>query len=112
MYGLIEVDDFVLICRIWICRELASHILLVLFKLLHSMGVNEDDCSCVSGVGNHPLSINPDLFGQFATAPSCIKANVDVSNSLCFSVVRFKCVISRENLVEVDISVEEDVIPL
>jgi len=52
-----------------------------------------------------------DFLGWLPTAPSCIETDVEVSKGLCLSVVRFESVIAREDLVEVNISIKEDIVP-
>jgi len=49
---------------------------------------------------------------QFCTTSSCVNADIEVSDSLCISVVGFKGIVTCEDFVKVDIPIEQDVIPL
>ena len=107
----VKVDDFVLVCKVWVHAALPCHVLLVVIKLSHSMGVHKDDGSSVSGVCNRPFSIDVNLFGRFAATTS-VEADVEVAEGLGVFVFRLKGIIAGENFVKVDIAVKENVIPL
>jgi len=51
------------------------------------------------------------LFGRFA-ASSSVKADIEVADRLSVSVFRFEGIITGENFVEIDVSVEEYIVPL
>ena len=69
-YCLVKVDDFVLICGVWISSELTGHILLIFFEFLSPMGVHEENSSRVSDVSDDPFAVDADFFGRFAATPS------------------------------------------
>jgi len=50
--GLVKVNDFELICNVWVCCKLPGQVLLVVFKFPGSMRVHENNCFCVSGICN------------------------------------------------------------
>jgi len=56
-------------------------------------------------------TVYSDFLEGLPAAPSHLKADVKVAERLCFSVVRFKCIIAREDHVKADILIKEDVIP-
>ena len=109
--GFIKVDDFVLVCEVWVCTKFPCHVLLVIIEFLHSIGVHKEDSSCVLDVHDHPFPIDVNLFGRFAATTS-VKADVEVAEGLCVFVIRCEGIVAGENFVKVNIAVEENVIPL
>ena len=92
--GFVKIDDFILVSDIGVSCELPSHVLVVVFKFAQPVGIHKEDGSGVSGICNHPFPIDTDFLGGFPTAPSGVNADVEVTDCLCLSVVRFEGIIS------------------